>query len=98
MVSSLPLSLPPFFLCPLLLLRICLFPCTCLPVQEVFGMRAEDKDNDCVVCMTNVKDTTLLPCRHLCVCSECFGHLDKCPVCRAEFDSYVVFASPEDDQ
>jgi hypothetical protein len=63
------------------------------PSQEVFGMRAEDKDNDCVVCMSNPKDTTLLPCRHLCVCSECFGHLDKCPVCRAEFDSYVLFSN-----
>ena len=29
-------------------------------------------------------------CRHFCVCSECFVHVDKCPVCRASFDKYVM--------
>jgi hypothetical protein len=28
--------------------------------------------------------------RHLCVCKECFPHIDKCPVCRSQFDDYVT--------
>ena len=46
-------------------------------------------------CLTPLrpKDTILLPCRHLCVCHQCFDHLtlDKCPVCRAPFQSYLRF-------
>lgn len=45
---------------------------------------------ECVICLTEPKDTLLLPCRHLCVCSECFRHVDKCPVCRSAFDNYIV--------
>jgi len=43
--------------------------------------------------MTNAKDIILLPCRHLCVCRACFVQLtlDKCPVCRAPFTSYLRF-------
>lgn len=45
---------------------------------------------ECVICLTEPKDTLLLPCRHMCVCSECFRHVDKCPVCRSAFDNYIV--------
>ena len=26
---------------------------------------------ECVICMTEPRDTTVLPCRHMCMCSEC---------------------------
>lgn len=44
-------------------------------------------DNDvCVICLTNKNDTTLLPCKHMCVCHECATQLqmktNKCPICR----------------
>ncbi|CAN0535843.1 unnamed protein product, partial [Ectocarpus sp. 12 AP-2014] len=44
---------------------------------------------ECVICLTDPKNTLLLPCRHLCVCTECFRHVDKCPVCRSAFDNYI---------
>ena len=25
----------------------------------------------CVICLVNRRDTTVLPCRHLCMCQEC---------------------------
>jgi len=50
---------------------------------------------DCSVCLTDPKNTVLLPCRHLCVCQTCMRHLDKCPVCRAPFSSYAVFERPD---
>lgn len=52
--------------------------------------RGESLPDECVICLTEPKSTVLLPCRHLCVCNECFRHVDKCPVCRAAFDNYVV--------
>lgn len=57
-------------------------------VQE--SGRGESLPDECVICLTEPKSTLLLPCRHLCVCNECFRHVDKCPVCRAAFDNYVV--------
>lgn len=46
-------------------------------------------DDDCVVCLTNPKTTFLIPCRHMCVCSDCLKQVDKCPVCRTPFDEYI---------
>ena len=71
---------------------------------EMFGLSSnslgkddDDDDNDdddateeCLICLTEQKEVLLLPCKHFCVCSDCFVHLDKCPVCRASFDKYVV--------
>lgn len=42
---------------------------------------------DCVICLTNSRDTTIIPCLHLCLCSQCAQVLSlntrKCPVCRS---------------
>jgi len=52
----------------------------------------DEFDDDCVVCLTEKKDTILLPCRHLCVCRGCLIHIDKCPVCRASFEEYLILS------
>ena len=66
-------------------------------LSEIFGL--EDWDTEmCVACMEEPRDTILLPCRHLCVCSECFDlltPLDRCPVCRTAFASYLRFSTSE---
>lgn len=46
-------------------------------------------DDDCVICLSEEKQIFLLPCRHLCVCKGCLVHIDKCPVCRANFEEYI---------
>jgi Zinc finger, C3HC4 type (RING finger) len=49
-------------------------------------------EHECVVCLTSARTTTLLPCRHFCVCSDCLPKLDKCPVCRSRFTSFLQLA------
>ncbi len=73
-------------------------------LSEVFGL-SDWKEELCVACLSEPRDTILLPCRHLCVCTACFDHLirDLCPVCRTSFSSYLRFptgsapASPRDE-
>lgn len=35
----------------------------------------------CRGCGKRVASVVVLPCRHLCVCTECNGHIGACPVC-----------------
>jgi hypothetical protein len=57
----------------------------------------------CVICFEETKNTLLLPCRHLCICSSCSiklinaspreTPLGSCPVCRsANVEHVKVFA------
>ena len=43
----------------------------------------------CVVCMSNPRSHTLIPCGHMVVCHSCCSRLQKCPVCRAIFRGVV---------
>ncbi|XP_022089304.1 probable E3 ubiquitin-protein ligase MGRN1 [Acanthaster planci] len=74
-------------------------------LQEIFGIEnknsgepgktpeedefADDIGSDCVICMSDPRDTLILPCRHLCLCSTCADSLryqaSCCPICRAPF-------------
>lgn len=44
---------------------------------------------ECVICMSDERDTMLLPCRHLCLCNSCAQSLryqaSSCPICRCPF-------------
>jgi hypothetical protein len=65
-----------------------------LSVRDTFH---EGDDLDCIVCCAELKNTVLLPCRHLCCCSTCLSRLDKCPICRSPVESYVVFGERGDN-
>jgi hypothetical protein len=43
--------------------------------------------SECVICLTDARDTTVIPCRHMCLCYECALQLrlntNRCPICRA---------------
>jgi hypothetical protein len=70
-------------------------------VQEIFGIteanNAASTDDDfsanCVVCLNNRKNTTVLPCRHFCMCDECAKLLLRrtrtCPMCRLPISSVL---------
>lgn len=53
---------------------------------------AEEAAN-CAICLSQPKDTALLPCRHMCLCSECAQRLrfqsNSCPICRQSVQSFL---------
>ena len=55
--------------------------------------KSDNESKECVICMTNPRDTCVLPCRHVCCCAECANTLrlqtDKCPVCRKPITELV---------
>jgi E3 ubiquitin-protein ligase MGRN1 len=67
-------------------------------LHEIFGIEKQDEKSptstsfddiqgtDCVICLAQPRDTTIIPCLHLCLCSQCAQVLSlntrKCPVCR----------------
>lgn len=59
------------------------------------GSAEEGAENgrDCVICMTEPRDTTVLPCRHMCMCSDCAKMLrmqsEKCPICRTPIEQLL---------
>ncbi|XP_050303671.1 probable E3 ubiquitin-protein ligase MGRN1 [Anthonomus grandis grandis] len=73
----------------------------CYLLQEIYGIEnknsdkatsdeeTEDNGSECVICMCDVRDTLILPCKHLCLCNSCADSLryqaNNCPICRAPF-------------
>ena len=49
---------------------------------------------ECTICFTNKVDTVVLPCKHMCLCSDCAKDLrdresQKCPMCRTSNGLFV---------
>lgn len=45
------------------------------------------KDNpapECCACMNNHAEMQLKPCKHICLCFECYEKIEKCPMCRVK--------------
>jgi hypothetical protein len=53
----------------------------------------QEEERLCVICLVNERDTTVLPCRHMCMCHECAQELrkqtSKCPICREHVESLL---------
>eukprot|EP00758_Cryptobia_borreli_P006712 Tbor_TRINITY_DN5194_c1_g11::TRINITY_DN5194_c1_g11_i1::g.26193::m.26193 len=58
------------------------------------SINIDDDDQSCVVCLSNMRDTTILPCRHLCMCSTCAATLKQedqtCPMCRRPIEKLLM--------
>lgn len=50
-------------------------------------------NRECIICMSEVKDTIVLPCRHMCLCFDCANTIrnrsNKCPLCRQGKNRWV---------
>lgn len=85
-------------------------------LQEIYGMQefysnekkadkvdtiADDiEGGECVICLAAMRDTTVLPCRHMCMCASCAQELQRqqvstCPICRDTIDSLLRITRPE---
>nr|XP_020444466.1 RING finger protein 157 isoform X2 [Monopterus albus] len=57
--------------------------------SKVANDEISDNSAECVVCLSDVRDTLILPCRHLCLCNACADTLryqaNCCPICRLPF-------------
>lgn len=72
------------------------------PIQEDYANPSTSSDkvdafNFCVICQSEMKSIVLLPCRHLCLCQDCFKQLRRyrreCPMCREPYEhSIQVYA------
>ncbi|KAJ4911567.1 putative E3 ubiquitin-protein ligase LUL1 [Raphanus sativus] len=63
-------------------------------LQDIYGTGdASDQGKECVVCLSEPRDTIVLPCRHMCMCSGCAKALrfqkNECPVCRQPAERFV---------
>lgn len=77
-------------------------------LHEVFGISStkasvqdvESGNSECVICLSEPRDTAVLPCRHLCFCSYCAGivrlQCEKCPVCRQKVQSLLQLKHDDD--
>ncbi|CAK9214129.1 unnamed protein product [Sphagnum troendelagicum] len=79
-------------------------------LQEIYGIEnsrggGEFDDSDigkeCVICMSEPRDTTVLPCRHMCMCSDCAKVLryqtNRCPICRTPVERLLEIKVPKND-
>ncbi|KAJ2631089.1 hypothetical protein H4R22_002225 [Coemansia sp. RSA 1290] len=79
--------------------------------HEIFGLsEAMDSRNStgkedpmqCAICLSDDRDTVMLPCRHLCMCRECANtyrqQSNKCPICRTVVETILHIRSDKSDQ
>jgi hypothetical protein len=63
-------------------------------MYEIYGKGdGQALQQECVICMCDPRDTTVLPCRHLCLCRSCANILrlqsNRCPICRQPVGSLL---------
>lgn len=65
-----------------------------IAIQNLFVPEADDPSveqwTQCVICQERSVSIALLPCRHACICFDCFIQIDKCPLCRSYISTYFV--------
>ncbi|CAG9322143.1 RNF157_3 [Blepharisma stoltei] len=69
----------------------------CYELHDIYGTTTgcEDEETpECVVCLTNRKDTLVIPCCHMCLCVECANimrshHNSRCPICRTNVETLI---------
>ncbi|KAJ7554347.1 hypothetical protein O6H91_06G136100 [Diphasiastrum complanatum] len=79
-------------------------------LQEIYGIEnstsnggidGNDSGKECVICMSEPRDTTVLPCRHMCMCSECAKVLriqtNRCPICRCVVERLLEIKVPRNE-
>ncbi|KAJ1663579.1 hypothetical protein IW140_004826 [Coemansia sp. RSA 1813] len=74
--------------------------------HEIFGLNElsdaqagmdKAESMQCAICLSDERDTVILPCRHLCMCRECANtyrqQSNKCPICRTVVETILHIES-----
>ena len=68
---------------------------TGLFINDIYGVENDQdgEEEDCVICMAAPRSSVVLPCKHLCTCTECglllASQQQKCPMCRQNIFSIL---------
>lgn len=61
--------------------------------EEEGNPEYDDSQKECVICYSNIKDTIVYPCKHICLCSQCTQIVrmqnSKCPICRRQAEKFI---------
>lgn len=62
-------------------------------ILDFYG-KETNGENLCLICLTENRDTMILPCRHVCLCQYCSERLSdqankNCPICRTKVEEFV---------
>ena len=60
-------------------------------MRDLYARSNDSGEGVCVICETEEIEVALLPCKHLCVCEDCFDLLPQpkqCPLCRSYITTY----------
>lgn len=64
-----------------------------IPVKPLMGKGGLKEQMTCRACKIKEVSILLLPCRHLCLCKDCEGSIEVCPICQymktASFQVYM---------
>jgi len=64
-------------------------------IYDIYGIdhASVTSPEECVICMTELRNTVVIPCRHLCLCHKCAQVLhyqsNRCPICRGTVRSML---------
>lgn len=55
-------------------------------IEKIYG---DDIEEDCVICLSDKKNTVFSPCGHYVCCEICSSKINICPICRSNINSSV---------
>ncbi|XP_054154006.1 cell growth regulator with RING finger domain protein 1-like [Oppia nitens] len=68
-------------------------------LKQLFAPQSEFESHTqqlCVICQSSLVSVALLPCRHSCLCGQCFQRVDNCPICRLSITSFFRIRDDDD--
>ena len=82
-----------------LIRRKIMTPSGLLVLEEAYGLNTNRTDGEssreCVICLTNEKNTIAKPCKHVSCCRDCAEVIiqtnRQCPICRQEIRDFSAF-------
>lgn len=60
-------------------------------MRDLYARSNDSGEGVCVICETEEIEVALLPCKHFCVCEDCFDLLPQpkqCPLCRSYITTF----------